>query len=79
MRNVDHHEIGFGTRGQPPEIVAAQRAGAPNRRGSEHVSCAHRMRLPGRDPRQNGRRAQLLDEIVRERVGADAEIDATAR
>jgi hypothetical protein len=37
MRNVDHHEIGLGVRGDPPEIVAPQRAGAPNRRGGEHV------------------------------------------
>ena len=32
------------------------------------------MYLTRRDPRQNGGRAQLLDEIVRKRIGADPEI-----
>ena len=75
MGDIDHHEIGFGARRDPPEIVAAERAGAADRGRREDIGRRHCMRLAGGHSRQYRGGAQLLDEVVRECVGTDPQID----
>jgi hypothetical protein len=62
--DINHHEIGLGARRDPPEIVAAERAGATDRGRREDIGRRHCMRLGGGHSRQDHGDAQLPGEIV---------------
>jgi len=59
----------------PPQIVATERAGAADCRRRKDVRRGHDMCIARGYARQDRCGAQLLDEIMRKGVGADAEID----
>ena len=75
MLGIDDHEIRLGAGREPAEIVATERVGTADGRGGEDVGRGHGMGAFGSDSGEDSRCAHLLDQIVREGVSADAEID----
>src|SRR5579883_1286076 len=78
MRHIDEDEIGLGAGSEAADILAPQRLGAADRRRVEEVGRAQRMGAAGADARRIGGVSHLFEEIVREGIGAEAEIDAGA-
>ena len=73
---IDHDDVGGGARSQAPEIISAKRLRPAQRRGVEHVG---RLTDPeaafGKAAHQSGQ-AHLGDQILRERIGTECDVDA---
>src|SRR5260221_4789182 len=76
MREVDQRQVGLAAEREPAEVGAKQRLGATHRGRLEDIGEARRLDILRRPLAQHGSPAHLVDEIVREGIGTETDIDA---
>src|SRR5579863_3673291 len=72
---IDNREVGLTFRFESANIVAQQGARGVDRRGVENVAKPCRGYISGADLAEHGSPAHLVDEVVREGIRANGEVD----